>query len=76
MIQLQIKASMDPGSMDMWSPYRLTQAQLGPRILEIMEGLRGQAGASRQAADLIALTGVVWLHQPAVETKARGGKAA
>ena len=75
MIQLQIKASMDPASKDMWSPYRHPQAELGSRILEAMEGLQ-ERGLGPQAAHLLSLTGVVLLNQPGATATARRTGAA
>jgi hypothetical protein len=60
-IQMQFKASMEPGSRDMWSQWALPQAQLGSRILEILEGLTGSAALDQHATDLISLPGVLWL---------------
>lgn len=68
-IQLQFKASMEADSQDMWSPFRLTQKELGRRILQILKDLEGQAGAGHQASELLALGRVVWL-QPAAAKKA------
>ena len=42
-IPFQIKASLGPESQDEWTPYRLTLAELGPRIVEILKEL----GASK-----------------------------
>jgi hypothetical protein len=66
-IQLQFKASMEPKAHDKWSPFRVTQAELGPRILQILEQLERQDGAARQSADLLALGGVVWLQAAGAE---------
>lgn len=60
-IQMQFKASMEPGSRDMWSQWALPQAQLGSRILEILEDLTGSAALDQHATDLISLPGVLWL---------------
>jgi len=63
-IQMQFKASMEPGSRDMRSQWALPQAQLGSRILEILEDLARSAARGQRASDLISLPGVVWLGQP------------
>jgi len=69
-IQLQFKASMEASANDKWSPDRLTLEELGARILQILKQLEGQAGASRQAADLLAMNRLVWL-RPATVRKSR-----
>jgi hypothetical protein len=74
-IQLQFKANMEPGSHDMWSPFRLTQKELGPRILQILKQLERQSRGRRQPTDLISLGGVVWL-QSAAATKRQRRRAA
>ena len=73
MIQLQFKASLEPGARDKWAPYRLTLAELGPRILEVIESLQGQSTSS--AADLTAFKGVIWLHRPGATSRSRRPKA-
>src|SRR6266851_334408 len=63
-IKLQFHASMEPGSSDIWSQWALPQAELGPRILQFLQGLPPQARLDRQAEQLIAMTGTVWLRRP------------
>jgi hypothetical protein len=75
-IQMQFKASMEPGTRDMWSRWALPQAQLGSRILEILEDLGDSAALSRQASHLISLPGVVWLGQPGRSRSMRRRRAA
>jgi len=70
-IQLQFKASMEASANDKWSPYRLTLEELGARILQILKQLAGQAGAGRQAADLLALNRLVWLRRATVRKSRR-----
>jgi hypothetical protein len=74
-IQLQFKANMEPSSLDMWSPFRLTQKELGPRILQILKQLERQARGRRRATDLLSLGGVVWL-QPAAGKQRQRRRAA
>jgi len=74
-IQLQFKANMEPGSHDMWSAFRLTQKELGPRILEILKQLEREAQRLGQPTDLLSLGGVVWL-QAAAAKKAQRRKVA
>ena len=44
-IPFQIKASLDPDAHDKWRPFRVTIAQLGPRILEILTELAATEAA-------------------------------
>src|ERR1700737_2299318 len=60
-IQIQFKASMEANAHDKWSQFRLTQEELGPRILQILKHLESQARGRRQPKGLLALSGVVWL---------------
>ena len=60
-IQPQFKASMEPEAHDMWSPFRVTQQELGRRILEILES----QPHGRHTTDLLGMSGVVWLGKPA-----------
>jgi hypothetical protein len=74
-IQLQFKANMEASSLDIWSPFRLTQKELGPRILQILKQLERQTRGRRQPTDLLSTGGVVWL-QPAAAKKAQRRRAA
>ena len=76
LIQMQFKASMEPGARGIWSPWRLPQALLGPRTLQILGELAGPAAFNRDAADLISLPGVVWLGQLALIPTAKRRRAA
>jgi hypothetical protein len=71
-IQLQFKASIEEGSHDMWSPFRLTQKELGPRILAILKQLERESKGLGKRIDLLSLGGVVWLQAaPAKKAKRR-----
>jgi hypothetical protein len=70
-IQLQFKANMEPSSHDMWSPFRLTQKELGPRILQILKQLERQTRGRRRPTDLLSLGGVVWLQSAAAKKRQR-----
>jgi hypothetical protein len=59
MVQMQFKASMEPGAKGMWARWALPQAQLGQQILEILEDLAGHPALSQQAVDLLSGSGVV-----------------
>jgi hypothetical protein len=49
-IPYQIKASLDPDAKDKWRPFRVTIAQLGPRIVEILsEFAAAQAALAEEA---------------------------
>jgi hypothetical protein len=74
-IQLQFKANMEPSSLDMWSPFRLTLKELGPRILQILKQLERQTRGRRQPTELLSLGSVIWL-QPSVAKKGRRRRAA
>jgi hypothetical protein len=74
-IQLQFKANMEASSLDVWSPFRLTQKELGPRILQILKQLERQTRGRRQTTDLLSLGGVVWL-QAAAAKKGQPRRAA
>jgi len=63
-IQLQFKASMEPEAKDMWAQWALPQDELGPRILQILNGLSDQPRLDPQLEQLIAMSGIVWLRRP------------
>jgi hypothetical protein len=63
-IQMQFKASMEPGSRDQWSRWALPQAELGRRILGILEELGESATLDQHTPDLLSLAGLIWLVQP------------
>jgi hypothetical protein len=75
-IQMQFKASMEPGSRDMWSRWALLQGRLGSRILEILEGLACSADLDQHAPNLVSLPGVVWLGNRGIVPTARRRRAA
>ena len=76
MIQMQFKASMEPGSRDMWSQWALPQAQLGRRIIEILQELGDSAALGQGVPNLIALPGILWVRKPARRSSARRRRAA
>jgi hypothetical protein len=75
-IQMQFKASMEPGSRDMWSQWALPQAQLGSRILEILQDLTGLPALDQHATDLVSLPGVLWLGRRGSRPNVRRRRAA
>ena len=63
-IKLQFHASMEPGSKDVWSQWALPQADLGLRILQLLNGLPARTRLDPQAERLIAMSGALWLRRP------------
>ncbi len=63
-IQLQFKASMEPNAEDMWARWALPQADLGQRMLHMLSGQRGHSSMDPKVEQLIAMSGIVWLHRP------------
>jgi hypothetical protein len=63
-IKLQFHASMEPGSRDVWSQWALPQADLGLRILQLLNGLPAPAQMDPKAEQLIAMSGAVWVRRP------------
>jgi hypothetical protein len=63
-IQLQFKASMEPDAKDMWARWALPQAELGPRILQILNELPGRPHLDPQGEQLITMSGIVWVRRP------------
>ncbi|MDQ6883577.1 MAG: hypothetical protein M3077_04955 [Candidatus Dormibacteraeota bacterium] len=59
-VQFQFKASMEPTSRDRWAQFRLTRAELGPRILELLEAHRA-SGSSTGATELFDAAGILWV---------------
>jgi hypothetical protein len=66
--QFAIYASMEPKSRDKWAPYRLTQAELGPRLLEILQSLGSVQGSAPHLLEL-AKRANLW-----VQPKARAAR--
>lgn len=75
-LQMQFKASIEPGARDMWSRWALPQAQLGGRTLEILEDLAGSAALDQHTPDLISLPGVIWLGPPRLSRSMKRRRAA
>jgi hypothetical protein len=62
--QFAVWASLEPNAHDKWAPFRVSQAELGPRLLEILESLRlSQAPTAR----IVELTerGILWIQPKA-----------
>ncbi len=59
-VQFQIKASMEPTSRDRWAQFRLTRAELGPRILELLEAQRTSRSSSG-VMELPDAPGMLWV---------------
>lgn len=55
-----LQASMEPISRDRWMPYRVNQADLGKKVMEISKELRTLRTASASATHLHDLGDVVW----------------
>jgi hypothetical protein len=43
---------MEPNARDKWAPYRLNQAEVGPRLLEILGSFRSTQKATPQLVEL------------------------
>jgi hypothetical protein len=63
-IHLQFKASMEPMAKGMWAQWALPQAELGPRILQILNGQSDLLRLDPQVEQLIGMNGIVWLRRP------------
>jgi hypothetical protein len=63
-IQLQFKASMEPQAKGMWAQWALPQAELGPRILQILNALSNKPRLDPHVAQLVGMDGIVWLRRP------------
>jgi hypothetical protein len=63
-IKLQFHASMEPGAKDMWTQWALAQADLGPRVLQLLNGLPAPTRLDPRAEQLIAMSGAVWVRRP------------
>ena len=63
-IQLQVKASIEPHAKGIWAPWALPQAELGQRVLHMLTGQQGHSKLDPRVEQLIAMSGIVWLHRP------------
>lgn len=59
-VEIQFKASMEPGSRDRWAQFRLTLQELGPRILELLQAQAASA-AVRATANPSELGDLLWI---------------
>jgi hypothetical protein len=62
--QFAIWASLEPNARDKWVPFRLPQAELGPRLLEILGSLRSTQGSTSHLAEL-AGPSILWVQPKA-----------
>ena len=58
--QFAAYASLEAGARDKWAPFRLSQAEVGPRLLEILVTLRSSQEPMPRLADL-AKPGILWV---------------
>jgi hypothetical protein len=50
--QFAVSASLEPKSRDKWAPFRLSQVEVGPRLLEILGTLRSSKRPTARLAEL------------------------
>lgn len=61
-IQFEVSANLETTGRDKWVPYRVNSADLGKKMLAIIEGLEGHPASDQLAASpLIHLPGLNWL---------------
>lgn len=53
-------ASMEPRSQDEWAQYRVSQFELGKRLMAIIHDLRGLRSASPEVGRLLDVPGIAW----------------
>lgn len=58
--QFNFEASMEPDSQDKWHPFRISQFELGKKILSVTKDLSKLQAASQEASRLIEMPGLVW----------------
>jgi hypothetical protein len=63
-IQLRFDASMEPNAKGMWAQWALPQAELGGRVLDMLNVKPGQSRLDPKVEQLIAMSGIVWLQRP------------
>jgi hypothetical protein len=63
-IQLRFAASMEPNAKGMWAPWALPQAELGQRMLQMLNAQPGHSRLDPKMEQLIAMSGAVWLRRP------------
>jgi hypothetical protein len=62
--QFAVSASMEPNARDKWAPFRLSQAEVGPRLLEILGSLRSSQGQVARLTEL-SKPGMFWVQPKA-----------
>lgn len=75
-IKLQFHASMEPGSSDTWSQWALPQAELGERILHMLNTQPAHSGLDPKVEQLLAMSGTVWIRRPSSIVVPRRNRAA
>jgi len=75
-MKFQFKASIEPGSRDMWAQWALLQDELGRRILQILNAMSGKPRLDPQVEQLIAMSGTFWLQRPSSIVVPRHHRAA
>ena len=75
-MKFQFKASIEPGSRDMWAQWALLQDELGRRILQILNDMSGKPRLDPQVEQLIAMSGTFWLQRPSSIVVPRHHRAA
>ncbi len=58
--RFSFEASMEPDSHDKWVAYRVNVADLGHKVLSILEELRRQQTTSPAAGRLLQVPGLIW----------------
>ena len=63
-IQLRFNASMEPNAADRWAQWALPQAELGPRVMDMLSAGPPHFRLDPKVEQLIAMRGTVWLRRP------------
>ena len=63
-IRLQFEASMEANSKGMWAQWALPQAELGQRVLNMLNAQPGHSRLDPKVEQLISMGGIVWLRRP------------
>ena len=63
-IQLRFNASVEPNAADRWAQWALPQAELGPRVMDMLSAGPPHFRLDPKVEQLIAMRGTVWLRRP------------
>lgn len=74
--KFQFQASMEATAHDKWTPWQVKKADLGTRMMEVLEDLKSTTTLSKPSSGLLAMRNVIWVPTRAAAFRSARRRAA